>query len=120
MMLTTIPRRTPNRCVVCDTPGDFPYDARFDGAACDVCHAMLTIRDDVFRRLHPEHEEAIRAIWRDLHDPDRARAVGSLYSQIGYFDDQEQDSNAELDGPDDRIRRLLQQPYEALATDDED
>lgn len=80
---------------------------------------MLTIRDDVFRRLHPEHEETIRTIWRDLHDPDRARAVGHLYSEIGYFDDQEQDSAAEPDGPDDRIRRLLQPSYE-VSNDEED
>lgn len=109
-MVMLSPRRTPNRCVVCDTPGDFPYDARFDGAACDVCHAMLTIRDDVFRREHPEHEEAIRAIWRDLHDPSRAREIGRLYATIGYFDEQEESD--ELDGPDDRLRRLLRPAYE--------
>jgi hypothetical protein len=105
-----MPRRTPNRCVVCDTPGDFPYDARFDGAACDVCHAMLTIRDDVFRRLHPEHEAAIQEIWRDLKDPAHARDVGRLYTEIGFFDEQEE--SGELDGPDDRIRRLIQGSYD--------
>jgi hypothetical protein len=110
-MSSTTTRRSPNRCVVCDTPGDFPYDARFDGAACDSCHAMLTIRDDVFRRLHPEHEEAIREIWRDLPNPARARDVGRLYSEIGYFDEQEM-ADGELDGPDDRIRRLIQGNYE--------
>ena len=109
-MARTIPRNTPNRCVVCDTPGDFPYDARFDGAACDACHAMLTIRDDVFRREHPEHEAAIRNIWRDLHNPERAREVGQLYNEIGYFDELEE--SGELDGPDDRIRRLIQGAYE--------
>lgn len=108
-MSSAMPRRTPNRCVVCDAPGDFPYDARFDGAACDVCHAMLTIRDDVFRRLHPEHEAAIREIWRDLRDPARARDVGRLYTEIGFFDEQE--ANGEQDGPDDRIRRLIQGSY---------
>ena len=99
-------RRSPDRCVVCATPGQFPYDARFDGPACDACHAMLTIRDDVFRRLYPEHEEAIRAIWRDLPDPSRARAVGRRYAEIGYWEAWEQ-AEGEPDGPDDRIRRLL-------------
>jgi hypothetical protein len=66
---------------------------------------MLTIRDDVFRREHPEHEAAIREIWRDLHNPARARDVGRRYAEIGYFDDAEE--RDELDGPDDRLRRLL-------------
>lgn len=111
-MSSALPRHTPNRCVVCDTPGDFPYDARFDGAACDACHAMLTIRDDVFRRQHPEHEAAIRTIWRDQHNPDRAREVGRLYTEVGYFDEQDV-GGGEVDGPDDRIRRMLQTAYEA-------
>jgi len=105
LMSSTILCHTPNRCVVCDTPGDFPYDARFDGTACDACHAMLTIRDDVFRRAHPEHEGAIREIWRDLANPARAREVGRLYVEIAYFDEQE--GSGELDGPDDRIRRMI-------------
>ena len=71
---------------------------------------MLTIRDDVFRRAHPEYESAIREIWRDLHDPARAGEVGRLYVEIGYFDEPEE--GGELDGPDDRIRRLIQEAYE--------
>jgi hypothetical protein len=115
-MPNAIPRRTPNRCVVCDTLGDFPYDARFDGAACDACHAMLTIKDDVFRRLHPEHEDAIRQIWRDQNDPSRAREVGRLYAEIGYFEEQGV-GDEEPDGPDDRIRRLLH-PVDTAEEDD--
>lgn len=114
-MPISIARRTPNRCVVCDIAGDFPYDARFDGAACDACHAMLTIRDDLFRRDHPEHEAAIRQIWRDQHDPSRARAVGRLYAEIGYFDEQDI-GDGDPDGPDDRLIRLLR----PAADEDED
>lgn len=77
---------------------------------------MLTIKDDVFRRLHPEYEDAIRQIWRYQNDPDRARDVGRLYTEIGYFDEQGPEGG-ELDGPDDRIRRLLQ-PVE-MAEDEE-
>ena len=102
------------RCVVCHAPGEFPYDARFDGPACDACHAMLTIRDDVFRRLHPEHEEAIRAIWRDQHDPANVLAIGRRYAEIGYFEAMEA-ADEEADGPDDRVRRLI-----ASASDDAD
>lgn len=107
------PRRSPNRCVVCDTPGDFPYDARFDGAACDACHAMLTIRDDIFRRLHPEHDAAIQANWRDLRDPARARQVGRRYAEMGYFDEDWMAEEPGPTGPDDRLRRVLSALYEA-------
>ena len=93
----------PARCVVCGTPGEFPYDARFDGPACDGCHAMLTIKDDVFRRLHPEYDAEIRAIWRDLRDPAKAREVGRRYAAIGYFDETPEEEGPA--GPDDRARR---------------
>ncbi|MCL4509276.1 MAG: hypothetical protein M1296_07100 [Chloroflexi bacterium] len=81
------------RCCVCDAEGEFPYDARFDGPACDACHALLTIRDDVFRRLHPEYDAVIRSIWHDLRDPAQARDVGRRYARMGYWDDEEEDED---------------------------
>ena len=48
--------------------------------------------------------------------PSRARDVGRLYAEIGYFDEQGV-GDEELDGPDDRIRRLLQ-PAETADEDD--
>ena len=109
-------KRTAHRCVVCEAPGDFPYDARFDGPACDGCHAMLTIRDDIFRRMHPEHEEMIQAIWRDLRDPARAPDVGRRYAEIGYFEAFENEEPAMPLGPDDRDRHT--EP-EAVEDDEE-
>ncbi len=103
MMLQLPTRRVVNRCVVCAAPGDFPYDARFDGPACDGCHALLTIKDDIFRRQHPEFDAEIRAIWRDLHDPAKVRDVGRRYAEMGYFD--EEPEEAVPVGPDDRVRR---------------
>lgn len=100
------------RCVVCHAPGEFPYDARFDGPSCDACHAMLTIRDDVFRRLHPEHDEAIRAIWRDQHDPANVLVIGRRYTEIGYWEAMEEADEAS-DGPDDRVRRAIVPAAEA-------
>jgi hypothetical protein len=77
-------------CVVCDTKGAIHYDARFDAEVCDVCDAMLTIRDDEFRRAHPEHDAMIRAIWRERGRRENARAIGLWYYETGYWDEQEQ------------------------------
>ncbi|MCL5946817.1 MAG: hypothetical protein M1298_02190 [Chloroflexi bacterium] len=75
-----------HRCCACGAEGDFPYDGRFDGPACDGCHALLTIRDDIFRRKYPEHDETIRSIWRDSKDPSLARTIGRRYAQIHYWE----------------------------------
>lgn len=75
------------RCVVCEARAVIHYDARFDAEVCDVCDAMLTIRDEEFRRAYPAHDAAIRAIWRERGDPSRAREIGLRYYEMGYWDD---------------------------------
>jgi hypothetical protein len=75
-----------HQCCACGVEGNFPYDGRFDGPTCDGCHAILTIRDDIFRRQHPEHDETIRSIWRDLKDPSLSRTIGRRYAQIHYWE----------------------------------
>src|SRR5579859_1211403 len=82
----------PGVCVVCDTRTRIHYDARFDAEVCDVCDAMLTIRDDEFRRAHPEHDQVIRSIWRERGNPANARAIGLRYYDVGYWDEQDDDA----------------------------
>ena len=57
-------------------------------------------------RLHPEHEAAIRAIWRDQHDPARVLDIGRRYAEIGYWEAMEE-SDDDPDNPGDRVRRLI-------------
>lgn len=83
-------------CGVCGRRAEVRYDARFDAEVCDVCDGLLTIRDDEFRRAHPEHDASIQAIWRDRRDPANARAIGLAYYELGYWREQEE-QDAELD-----------------------
>ncbi len=114
-------RGSSTKCVVCGAPGAFPFDGRFDGTSCDACHAMLTVRDDIFRRLHPEHEDVIRAIWHDMTDPAKVLDIGRRYVQIGYFESFEalQDDTAAT-GPDDRLRRAVNSTYASDRDDKSD
>ncbi len=83
-------------CGVCDARTVLHYDGRFDTYVCDVCDAMLMIRDDEFRRAHPEHEDVIRAIWHERGDPENARSIGLRYYDIGYWDEQDDNDRNDL------------------------
>ena len=83
-------------CGVCGRRAEVRYDARFDAEVCDVCDGLLTIRDDEFRRSHPEYDASIQAIWRDRRAPENARSIGLTYYELGYWREQEdQDAQTE-------------------------
>lgn len=83
-------------CGVCGRRAEIHYDARFDAEVCDVCDGLLTIRDDEFRRAHPEYDASIQTIWRDRRDPTNARSIGLIYYDMGYWREQDE-QDAEMD-----------------------
>mgnify|MGYP001214897477 CR=1 FL=1 len=91
---TKLPQERQGVCDVCGRHTVILYDGRFDAEVCQVCDGLLTIRDDEFRRTHPEHDSTIRTIWRDRFDPANARTIGLLYYDMGYWAEQEADDRA--------------------------